>query len=417
MWFTGGMSDVGTIRTKFDALRPYLDERRRRLWAATEARVIGRGGVAAVARATGLRANTIRAGMRELEAPGEVPPVSDQRVRAPGGGRKPLIMQDPTLLGELEALVEPVTRGDPMSPLRWTCKSTRQLAAALTERGHAVSHQTVAEMLHALRYSLQGNRKTNEGTTHPDRDAQFTHINAQTEAFQQRGQPVISVDTKKKELVGDFKNGGREWQPAGQPEPVRVHDFVDRDLGKAIPYGVYDLAHNQGWVTVGTDHDTPTFAVQAVRSWWEQMGHPTYPAATELLITADGGGSNGSRTRRWKTELQRLADETGLRISVCHFPPGTSKWNTIEHRMSCHITENWRGRPLVSREVIVQRIGSTTTRAGLTIRATLDTGSYPTGIKVTDAELAAVHLAPADFHGEWNYTILPQSDESDQVIT
>jgi Rhodopirellula transposase DDE domain len=417
MWFTGGMSDVGTIRTKFDALRPYLDERRRRLWAATEARVIGRGGVAAVARATGLRANTIRAGMRELEAPGEVPPVSDQRVRAPGGGRKPLIMQDPTLLGELEALVEPVTRGDPMSPLRWTCKSTRQLAAALTERGHAVSHQTVAEMLHALRYSLQGNRKTNEGTTHPDRDAQFTHINAQTEAFQQRGQPVISVDTKKKELVGDFKNGGREWQPAGQPEPVRVHDFVDRDLGKAIPYGVYDLAHNQGWVTVGTDHDTPTFAVQAVRSWWEQMGHPTYPAATELLITADGGGSNGSRTRRWKTELQRLADETGLRISVCHFPPGTSKWNTIEHRMFCHITENWRGRPLVSREVIVQLIGSTTTRAGLTIRATLDTGSYPTGIKVTDAELAAVHLAPADFHGEWNYTILPQSDESDQVIT
>src|SRR4051794_24472528 len=411
------MTDVGTIRGKFEALRPYLDERRRRLWAATEAQALGRGGVALVATATGLQRNTIRAGVRERETPGMVPLVSAQRVRAPGGGRKPVTTEDPTLLHDLEALVDPVTRGDPMSPLRWTCKSTRQLAAALRERGHPVSHQTVAEVLHALCYSLQGNRKTNEGATHPDRDAQFTHINAQTEAFQQRGQPVISVDTKKKELVGDFKNGGREWQPAGQPEPVRVHDFVDRDLGKAIPYGVYDLAQNQGWVTVGTDHDTPTFAVQAVRSWWEQMGHPTYPSATELLITADGGGSNGSRTRRWKTELQRLADETGLRISVCHFPPGTSKWNKIEHRMFCHITENWRGRPLVSREAVVQLIGSTTTRTGLTIRADLDTGAYPTGIKVSDAELAAVRLKPADFHGEWNYGILPQTDVSDQVIT
>jgi len=373
--------------------------------------------VATVAAATGLRGNTIRAGLRELEAPGVVPPVSEQRVRAPGGGRKPLTTRDPALLRDLEALVEPVTRGDPMSPLRWTCKSTRHLAAALTQRGHRVSHQTVAELLHALRYSLQGNRKTNEGAAHPDRDAQFTHINAQADAFQRRGQPVISVDTKKKELVGDFKNGGREWQPAGRPEPVRVHDFVDRDLGKAIPYGVYDLAANQGWVTVGTDHDTPTFAVQAVRGWWDRMGHLTYPMATELLIMADGGGSNGSRTRRWKTELQRLTNETGLRITVCHFPPGTSKWNKIEHRMFCHITENWRGRPLVSREVIVQLIGSTTTRTGLTIRATLDTGAYPTGIKVTDAELAAVQLAPAEFHGEWNYTILPQSERNDQVIT
>ena len=410
------MREVGTIRLKYDALRPYLDERRRRLWAATEARAIGRGGVATVAAATGLRANTIRAGVRELGAPGVVPPVADQRVRAPGGGRKPLTTQDPTLLGDREALVEPVTRGDPMSPLRWTCKSTRQLAAALRERGHPVSHQTVAELLHGLQYRLRGNRKTNEGASHPDRDAQFTHINTQTASFQQRGQPVISVDTKKKELVGDFKNGGREWQPAGQPEPVRVHDFVDRDLGTAIPDGVYDLAHDQGWVTVGTDHDTPAFAVHAVRSWWDQMGHPTYPAATEVLITADGGGSNGSRTRRWKTELQRLADETGLRISVCHFPPGTSKWNKIEHRMFCHITENWRGRPLVSREAIVQLIGSTTTRAGLTIRATLDTGTHPTGIKVTDAELAAVQLEPADFHGDWNYTIHPQSNASGQVI-
>jgi hypothetical protein len=411
------MTDVGTIRAKYAALRPYLDERRRRLWAATEARAFGRGGVATVAAATGLRGNTIRAGLRELEAPGVVPPVSEQRVRAPGGGRKPLTTRDPALLRDLEALVEPVTRGDPMSPLRWTCKSTRHLAAALTQRGHRVSHQTVAELLHALRYSLQGNRKTNEGAAHPDRDAQFAHINAQADAFQRRGQPVISVDTKKKELVGDFKNGGREWQPAGRPEPVRVHDFVDRDLGKAIPYGVYDLAANQGWVTVGTDHDTPTFAVQAVRGWWDRMGHLTYPMATELLIMADGGGSNGSRTRRWKTELQRLTNETGLRITVCHFPPGTRKWNKIEHRMFCHITENWRGRPLVSREVIVQLIGSTTTRTGLTIRATLDTGAYPTGIKVTDAELAAVQLAPAEFHGEWNYTILPQSERNDQVIT
>src|SRR4051812_15127731 len=284
------MIEVGTIRGKFAALRPYLDERRRRLWAATEAQALGRGGVALVATATGLQRNTIRAGVRERETPGMVPLVSAQRVRAPGGGRKPVTTEDPTLLHDLEALVDPVTRGDPMSPLRWTCKSTRELAVALQERGHRVSHQTVADLLHALRYSLQGNRKTNEGATHPDRDAQFTHINAQTEAFQQRGQPVISVDTKKKELVGDFKNGGREWQPAGQPEPVRVHDFVDRDLGKAIPYGVYDLAHNQGWVTVGTDHDTPTFAVQAVRSWWGQMGHPTYPPASGLLITAGGGG-------------------------------------------------------------------------------------------------------------------------------
>src|SRR3954454_11377294 len=411
------MTDVGTIRGKFEALRPYLDERRRRLWAATEAQALGRGGVALVATATGLQRNTIRAGVRERETPGMVPLVSDQRVRAPGGGRKPVTTQDPTLLRDLEGLVDPVTRGDPMSPLRWTCKSTRQLAAALQERGHRVSHRTVADLLHALRYSLQGNRKTNEGATHPDRDAQFTYINAQTDAFQQRGQPVISVDTKKKELVGDFKNGGREWEPAGEPEPVRVHDFVDRDLGKAIPYGVYDLAANRGWGTVGIDHDTPTFAHRAGRSWGEQMGHPTYPSAPEFLITADGGGSNGSRTRRWKTALQRLADELGLRISVYHFPPGTSKWNKIEHRMFCHITENWRGRPLVSREVIVQLIGSTTTRAGLTIRADLDTGTYPTGIKVSDAELAAVHLEPADFHGEWNYTIRPQGEPSAQVIT
>jgi hypothetical protein len=407
-------ADVASIRAKFEGLRPYLDERRRRLWAATEALALGRGGVTAVAAATGLRRNTIRAGIGELRAGGSVVP--EQRVRAPGGGRKALAAGDPALLRDLEALVEPVTRGDPMSPLRWTCKSTRQLAAELSGRGHPVSHQTVAELLRALRYSLQGNRKTREGAAHPDRDAQFAHINAQSAAFQERGQPVISVDTKKKELVGDFKNGGREWRPVGQPEAVRVHDFVDRDLGKAIPYGVYDLAANRGWVSVGTDHDTPAFAVQTVRRWWEQMGRPTYPAAAELLITADGGGSNGRRARLWKTELQRLADETGLRIAVCHFPPGTSKWNKIEHRMFCHITQNWRGRPLVSHEVIVQLIGGTTTRAGLTIRAGLDTGTYPTGVKVTDTELAGVQLEPAEFHGEWNYSINPRPQPTAQVI-
>jgi hypothetical protein len=409
-------ADVAAIRAKFEGLRPYLDERRRRLWAAAEALALGRSGVTAVAQATGLRRNTIRAGVSELRAGGRAVPVPDQRVRAPGGGRKALASGDPALLRDLEALVEPVTRGDPMSPLRWTCKSTRQLAAELSRQGHPVSHQTVADLLRGLRYSLQGNRKTKEGTAHPDRDAQFAYINAQTSAFQARGQPVISVDTKKKELVGEFKNGGREWQPIGHPEAVRVHDFVDRELGRAIPYGVYDLAANRGWVSVGTAHDTPAFAVQTVRRWWEQMGRPTYPAAAELLITADGGGSNGSRARLWKTELQQLADETGLRITVCHFPPGTSKWNKIEHRMFCHITQNWRGRPLVSHEVIVQLIGSTTTRTGLAIRAGLDTGSYPAGIKVTDTELAAVRLEPADFHGDWNYTILPRSQSFAQVI-
>jgi hypothetical protein len=416
------MSEVATIRAKFESLRPFLDERRRRLWAATEALALGRGGVTVVAQATALRRNTIQAGIRELRtrapvAAGE--PVlagPDRRVRAPGGGRKALTAHDPALLRELEALVEPVTRGDPLSPLRWTCKSTRQLATELGRQGHRVSHQTVAELLHALDYSLQGNRKTKEGTAHPDRDAQFTYLNAQVRACQERGQPVISVDTKKKELVGDFKNGGREWRPAGQPEPVRVHDFVDRELGKAIPYGVYDLATNQGWVSVGTDHDTPAFAVQSVRRWWEEMGRPVYPQATELLITADGGGSNSSRARLWKTELQHLADETGLRITVCHFPPGTSKWNKIEHRMFCHITQNWRGRPLVSHEVIVRLIGSTTTQAGLTIRADLDPGTYPIGVKVTDAALAAVRLEPADFHGDWNYTIVPRQPTIAQVI-
>jgi hypothetical protein len=406
---------VPTIRAKFETLRPYLDERRRRLWAAAEAMVLGRGGITAVATATGLERNTIRVGIRELQAR----PLADsepagaadrvQRVRTVGGGRKPLTSEDPGLLSDLEALVAPVTRGDPMSPLRWTCKSTRQLAAELVRQGHRVSHQTVADLLHALDYSLQGTRKTREGADHPDRDAQFAHINDQTRAFQQRGQPVISVDTKKKELVGDFKNAGREWQPTGQPEIVRVHDFLDKQLGKAIPYGVYDVAANQGWVSVGIDHDTAAFAVASVRQWWEQMGRPTYPKATELLITADSGGSNGSHLRLWKTELQRLADETGLRISVCHFPPGTSKWNSIEHRLFCHITQNWRGRPLVSLEVIVNLIGNTTTRTGLKVQAELDPAAYPTGVKVSDAEFSAVQLQPAAFHGDWNYAIAPHT--------
>jgi Rhodopirellula transposase DDE domain len=410
------MESRESIAAKFEALRPFLDERRRRLWAAAEARALGRGGVTTVASATGLQRNTICAGIRELEAPEPRSLTSDQRVRVPGGGRKALTERDQTLLHDLEALVEPVTRGDPMSPLRWTCKSTRQLATELSGQGHPVSYQTVAALLHALRYSLQGTRKTKEGTSHPDRDGQFVYLNDQVQAFQARGQPVISVDTKKKELVGDFTNGGREWQPVGQPELVRVHDFVDPDLGKAIPYGVYDVGANSGWVSVGTDHDTPAFAVASVQRWWEQMGHPTYPKATELLITADGGGSNGSRARRWKVELQRLADETGLRITVCHLPPGTSKWNKIEHRMFSHITENWRGRPLVSHEVVVQLIGHTTTRTGLSIRAEVDTRVYPTGVKVTDAELAAVRLAPAEFHGEWNYSIIPRPEAIAQVI-
>ena len=409
------MHDVPTIRAKFEVLRPYLDERRRRLWAAAEAMVLGRGGLTAVATATGLERNTIRVGIRELQAvptggtETDAAAAADRvhRVRAVGGGRKPLTTEDPALVSDLEALVEPSARGDPMSPLRWTCKSTRQLAAELVRQGHQVSHQTVADLLHALDYSLQGTRKTKEGADHPDRDAQFASINDQTRAFQQRGQPAVSVDCKKKELVGDFKNGGREWQPTGHPEEVRVHDFLDRQLGKAIPYGVYDVTANQGWVSVGVDHETAAFAVASVRHWWERMGRPTYPTATELLITADSGGGNGSHIRLWKTELQRLADETGLRISVCHFPPGTSKWNTIEHRLFCHITENWRGRPLVSLAVIVNLIGNTTTRAGLQVRAELDPALYPTGVKVADAEFATVQLQPAAFHGDWNYTITP----------
>ncbi len=401
------MHDVNTLKQKFEALKPFMDERMRRLWAAAEAKALGRGGIAAVAAATGMSRTTIAVGLGERQLPTAQAPTPTRRSRRVGGGRKRLTYYDRTLLQELEALVEPVTRGDPQSPLRWTCKSTRKLAAELTARGHPISERKVADLLHDLHYSLQANRKTREGTSHPDRNAQFAFINEQTKAFQDRGQPVVSVDTKKKELVGDFKNGGREWRPQGQPEAVRVYDFPDTTLGKAIPYGVYDVSTNQGWVSVGTDHDTAEFAVATLRRWWQQMGALAYPKATEVLITADGGGSNGSRSRLWKRQLQQWADETGLHISVCHFPPGTSKWNKIEHRMFAHITQNWRGRPLVSHEVIVNLIGHTTTQAGLRIHAALDAQTYRTGIKITDEEFASVHIKRHAFHGEWNYTIVP----------
>jgi hypothetical protein len=391
----------------FGALGPVLDERTRRAVAAAEARALGYGGVSLVARVTGLARSTLRRGIDELEAPAAAAPVD--RVRRRGGGRKCLVVHDPTLLADLEALVDPVTRGDPESPLRWTSKSLAKLAAALGERGHRVSARKVGDLLRGLDYRLQATRKTLEGADHPDRDAQFEYINAQAQAFQQRGQPVISVDTKKKELVGAFKNGGREWQPAGRPEAVRVHDFPSQALGRAIPYGVYDLGANAGWVSVGTDHDTAEFAVETIRRWWQQMGASTYAGATDLLITADGGGSNSSRSRLWKVALQRLADETGLRVTVCHFPPGTSKWNKIEHRLFAHITQNWRGRPLVSHDVVVNLIGSTTTSAGLRVRAALDPARYPTKQQVPDDALARVQLHPASFHGEWNYAIHPTS--------
>lgn len=401
------MNNVDIIRDKFTMLSPFMDERLRRLWASAEATALGRGGIQAVATATGLSRTTIAQGLRDQQTLSPDAPPS-RRLRRVGGGRKPVTSHDPTVLGALESLVDPVTRGDPQSPLRWTCKSTRRLAAELQGMGHAVSARTVARLLRGLRYSLQATRKTKEGGTHPDRNAQFEHINARTKAFQAHGQPVISVDAKKKELVGDFKNGGREWQPHGQPEHVRVYDFQDKALGKAIPYGVYDVTTNAGWVSVGTDHDTAEFAVETVRRWWRQMGQSTYPQATELLLIADGGGSNGVRTRLWKTELQQLADETGLRLAVSHLPPGTSKWNKIEHRLFAYITQNWRGRPLVSHEVIVNLIGTTTTHTGLHVRAALDTNPYPTGKKVPDDALAAVHIERDGFHGEWNYTIMPR---------
>jgi len=396
------------LQTVYERLLPMMDERMRRQWAAAEAQVYGWGGIQAVSTAIGMSATTIRRGLGELSEreanPGAAVP---KRIRGEGGGRKWQTELDPGLGSALERLIEPTTRGDPESPLRWTCKSTPQLARELTAQGHPVSASTVWRLLTAADYSLQSNRKTKEGAGHPDRNEQFEYIASIVQAFQQRGQPVISVDTKKKELIGEFRIAGREWQPSGEPVEVLVHDFMDKVLGKAIPYGVYDLTENQGWVSVGIDHDTARFAAEAIRRWWRKMGVKVYAQARELLITADGGGSNGSRSRLWKVALQDLANALDLPIQVCHFPPGTSKWNKIEHRMFCHITQNWRGRPLISHEVIVNLIAATKTKNGLTIQAELDDGHYPTGVKVADDELALVNLQPDAFHGDWNYRILP----------
>jgi Rhodopirellula transposase DDE domain len=399
---------IDEIRSRYESLAPVMDERVTRLWAASEAMSLGRGGTAAVTEATGILGKRIRYGMRELKELGECPPKDpprQQRVRRRGAGRRPLTQTDPTLVPDLDSLVEPLTRGDPESPLRWTCKSVRKLADELRAMGHQVGPQKVSELLHDMDYSLQGTRKTREGTEHPDRNEQFQHINAQARAFQRAGEPVVSVDTKKKELVGDFANGGKEWRPAGEPEPVRVHDFIDKRLGKAIPYGVYDIRRNEGWVNVGIDHDTAEFAVESLRRWWRRMGRRTYPDATRLLVTADGGGSNGYRTRLWKLELQQFANESGLNVTVAHYPPGTSKWNKIEHRMFCHITQNWRGRPLESVETVVSLIGGTTTRTGLRIKAALDSNRYEKAIKVSDDQIASLNLKPHRFHGDWNYTL------------
>jgi hypothetical protein len=402
------MTDIDrhAIEEKYNALRGFLDERTRRLWAAAEARALPHGGTSAVASVTGLSRTTIIAGIKELRDKTAVKqPKPESRVRRVGGGRKSLKALDPSLEQDLELLVEPLTRGDPESPLRWTCKSTRKLAEELNRQGHRIGDRKVADLLHDLHYSLRANAKTREGSAHPDRNAQFEYINNMTKAFQKRGQPVISVDTKKKELVGNFKNNGFEWQPKGRPEEVQVHDFEDKELGKVIPYGVYDLAKNEGWVTVGTDHDTSDFAIDTILGWWKRMGRHAYPRAIELLILADSGGSNGARSRLWKIGVQRLANETSLKVTVCHFPPGTSKWNKIEHRLFSFITQNWRGRPLVSHEVIVNLIGSTTTKTGLNVKARLSKKKYETGIKVSKADFARINIRPRRFHGDWNYTI------------
>jgi hypothetical protein len=402
--------DIEPIRERFSVVAPFLDERGRRLVAAAEAFAAGYGGIAAVAMATGIAPSTIGRGLKELasdEPPAFARAGSPPRIRRPGAGRRTTISKDPTLLQDLEALVEPTTRGDPESSLRWTCKSVRRLAQALQAQGHEVSRTLIAGLLNDAGYSLQANRKTTEGDSHPDRDAQFGHINTQVAAALAEKQPVISVDTKKKELVGDFRNSGREYRPQGNPEEVRVHDFLIKELGRAVPYGVYDLAANSGWVSVGIDHDTAAFAVNSIRQWWQAVGRARYPDATRLLITADGGGSNGSRVRLWKCELQKLANELGLDIVVSHLPPGTSKWNKIEHRLFSFISQNWRAKPLVSYRVIVELISATTTNTGLTVRCELDTGQYPSGIVVSDAEMATINIKRAEFHGEWNYTISP----------
>ena len=406
------MIDSDAIRERFTSLSPHLDERGRRLFAATEANSAGYGGIAAVTRITGIAASTIGRGLDELA---QNVGLEAGRLRRPGGGRKPLVAKDPGLLPALLALVEPTARGDPMSALRWTCRSLRRLAAELTALGHPVSHTVVGELLTQQKFSLQANRKTREGGDHPDRDAQFLHIDQNVADALAAKQPVISVDTKKKELVGDFKNAGREWRPKGRPEEVRVHDFLIKELGRAVPYGIYDLAANAGWVSVGMDNDTAAFSVQTIRRWWYSVGQVRYPEAKSLVITADGGGSNGSRVRLWKRELHRLASEIGIDIMVHHLPPGTSKWNKIEHRLFSYISQNWRAKPLVSYRVIVDLIGATTTNSGLEVYCELDTNAYPKGIAVSDEEFDAINMTRAEFHGEWNYTIHP-GNRADRAV-
>jgi len=399
------VSDQAEIKARYGVLRPLLDERARRLVVAAESQTAGRGGISAVSRATGVSRQVIRQGVAELKAPTAMSP---SRIRREGGGRKKAADLDPSFKTDLEKLLESTTRGDPESPLRWTCKSVRNLTAELKRMNHVVSHQVVADLLHKLGYSLQANSKTKEGTRHPDRNAQFEHLNGKVKWCLSRKEPVISVDTKKKELVGEFKNGGRELRPKGDPVRVRVHDFIDKELGRATPYGIYDIGRNSGWVSVGIDHDTAEFAVESIRRWWRSMGRETYPKATRLLITADSGGSNGSRLRLWKLELQKLADETRLRIAVCHFPPGTSKWNKIEHRLFSFISKNWRGKPLTSMQVIVSLIAATTTATGLKVHSELDTASYRPGIKVSDKDVSEINLRRDKFHGDWNYEVHPQ---------
>jgi hypothetical protein len=400
------MIDITPIRARFEALAAHLDERGRRIFAATEASTAGHGGIAAVSRATGIAASTIGRGLTELAAADVLDPV---RVRRAGGGSKKLVSKDATLLADLLALVEPDARGDPMSPLRWTCKSLSQLARAMAVQGHKVGRTVIGELLHQQKFSLQANRKTREGDGHPDRDAQFVHLNESVRTALAVGEPVISVDTKKKELVGDFKNAGQAWRPQGQPEEVRVHDLLIKQLGRAVPYGIYDLASNAGWVSVGMNNDSAAFAVQTIRRWWQEVGRRRYPLATRLTITADGGGSNGSRLRLWKRELQRLALELGIDIVVHHLPPGTSKWNKIEHRLFSFITMNWKATPLVSYRVIVDLIGATQTKTGLAVRCELDSTEYPKGIVVSDQEMDNLHITRDAFHGEWNYTIHPSA--------
>ncbi len=406
------MIDVTAIQHRYLALSPHLDERAKRVFAATEANTAGYGGIAAVSRATGIAASTIGRGLAELS---DTEPLTPERVRRPGGGDKKLAAKDPTLLADLMTMVEPDARGDPMSPLRWTCKSLSQLASALVAMGHKIGRSAVSDLLHQEKFSLQANRKTREGESHPDRDAQFAHLNASVRDALAAGEPVISVDTKKKELVGDFKNAGRTWRPSGEPEEVRVHDFLIEELGRAAPYGVYDLAANAGWVGVGMNNDTAAFAVQTIRRWWREVGQPRYPSATRLTITADGGGSNASRSRLWKVELQRLASEIGIDIVVRHLPPGTSKWNKIEHRLFSFITMNWKATPLVSYRVIVDLIAATTTKTGLTVKCELDSAQYPTGVAVSPKQMDTLNITRDAFHGEWNYTIHPSETNTASV--